>query len=148
MDRSNRRNRRAYTLLEISQNYLKVTSSSLGHISLYDIAIAVLENHPFPYSSGAESRLPVSESAKNPLFTFIVPTFPTLRLVKERKKKNEEKENAKIQDASDISFASRSNRFDWKKKEREKKIKRLLPISGSPGKRKKKFSLENSDRPF
>ena len=91
MDRSNRRNRRAYTLLEISQNYLKVTSSSLGHISLYDIAIAVLENHPFPYSSGAESRLPVSESAKNPLFTFIVPTFPTLRLVKERKKKKMKK---------------------------------------------------------
>ena len=139
MDRSNRRNRRAYTLLEISQNYLKVTSSSLGHISLYDIAIAVLENHPFPYSSGAESRLSVSESAKNPLFTFIVPTFPTLRLVKEsekKKKKNEEKRTRRSKTRR--IFRSLRGRIDSiGKRKREKKIKRLLPISGSLGKRKK-----------
>lgn len=46
-----------------------------------------------------------------------------------------------------VRFEVESVRLE-KEREREKKIKRLLPISGSPGKRKKKFSLENSDRPF
>ena len=31
--------------------YLQVTSSTLRHISLYDIAVAVLENNTFSYTS-------------------------------------------------------------------------------------------------
>lgn len=100
----------------------------------------MLENHPFPYSSGAESGLPVSESAKTSLYLYRSNFSIFVSLRRRRKKKKERKETIrKIQDT--IFRRSLRGRIGLirkgKKKNRTSSSYFWFP-------RKKKFSLENS----
>jgi hypothetical protein len=47
------------------KDVLQVASSSLGHVPLYNVAIAVLENDSLPYPPRAEPCLPVPAHKHN-----------------------------------------------------------------------------------